>query len=168
MSNLATRLTTTAAAFGDRPAIRLDDEVITYAEFADRAARVVAWYAAQGIGPGDRVGLVFPNVPAFPLHYYGALMAGAIVIPMNPLLTKREVEYYLTNSGAAHVIALEEASGAARLACEAAGVPITTVGAMESLGADLDPVAAPSSGPATTRPSSSTRPGRPAAPRAPN
>ncbi|WP_347232934.1 AMP-binding protein [Streptomyces sp. PRh5] len=53
----------------------------------------------RGVEPGDRVGLVLPNVPAFPIVFYGALFAGAVVVPMNPLLKTCEVEYYLGDSG---------------------------------------------------------------------
>ena len=47
-----------------------------------------------------------PNVLSFPVVFYGALLAGAAVVPMNPLLKAREVEYYLRDSGARFVVAL--------------------------------------------------------------
>src|SRR5690606_25546023 len=53
----------------------------------------------RGVGPGDRVGLVLPNVPAFPVLFCGAVLAGAVVVPMNPLLQTREVGYYIRGSG---------------------------------------------------------------------
>ena len=61
---------------------------------------------------------MLPNVPAFPIAFYGALGAGAIVVPMNPLLKSREVAYYLGDSGAKvlfawHEAAVEAAKGAA-------------------------------------------------------
>ena len=55
---------------------------------------------AAGLQPGDRVALILPNVPAYPVLFYGALMAGGIVVPMNPLLKAGEIEYYFTDSGA--------------------------------------------------------------------
>ena len=48
---------------------------------------------------------MLPNVLSFPVVFYGALMAGAAVVPMNPLLKAREVEYYLRDSGARLVVA---------------------------------------------------------------
>ena len=50
--------------------------------------------------PGDRVGLMMPNVPEFAMAYYGILRAGAVVVPMNTLLKEREVAFYLSDSGA--------------------------------------------------------------------
>ena len=45
--------------------------------------------------PGDRVGVMLPNVPYFPVAYYGVLRAGGVVVPMNVLLKGREVGFYL-------------------------------------------------------------------------
>ncbi len=50
---------------------------------------------ARGIRPGDRVAVQLPNVPAFPVAYFGSLMAGAVVVPLNPLLKKDEIAYHL-------------------------------------------------------------------------
>ncbi|HEX2073030.1 MAG TPA: AMP-binding protein, partial [Geodermatophilus sp.] len=95
MANLAQHLLDTAARHGDRPALRMDDAVLTHDGFREAAAGVAAGLRARGVQPGDRVGMVLPNVLGFPVVFYGALMAGAAVVPMNPLLKAREVEYYL-------------------------------------------------------------------------
>ena len=113
MANLASELIATARKHGDRPALRQDDVVVTYAELDERTASVAAWARAQGITPGDRVGLMLPNVIAFPVTYYGLLRAGAVVVPINPLMTEREVTHYLSDSGARTIIAWHEAAGAA-------------------------------------------------------
>ena len=88
----------------DHVAIRLDDFTLTHAELDDESARTAAYLKSQGVEPGDRVGLQCPNVPEFAIHYYGALRAGAVVVPMNPLLKEREIEHYLTDSGAKLVL----------------------------------------------------------------
>ena len=88
----------------DRVAIRLDDRTLTYAELDDAAARMSALLKSKGVEPGDRVGLMAPNVPEFAIAYYGALRAGAAVVPMNPLLKEREIDHYLTDSGAKIVL----------------------------------------------------------------
>ena len=100
MANLALNLVEAADIHPRRAAVRLDDLVLTYEELDERSAQVAGLLAAHGVEPGDRVGLLLPNVPQFPMLYYGVLRAGAVVVPMNPLLKAREIEYYLEDSGA--------------------------------------------------------------------
>src|SRR5271169_6204921 len=118
MTNLYSLLEQAAASRADHPALRMDDLVLSYAQLHEAAARMSTLLASHGVEPGDRVGLMLPNVPAFPIAFYGALAAGAIVVPMNPLLKSREVGYYLGDSGASvvlawHTAAAEAAKGAA-------------------------------------------------------
>jgi long-chain acyl-CoA synthetase len=103
--NLAGILTDTAAKHGDRTAFKLDDVELTYALLDDASARVAALLKSKGVEPGDRVGLMLPNVPYFPAIYYGILRAGGTVVPMNVLLKGREVTYYLQDPGAKLVLA---------------------------------------------------------------
>src|SRR5271165_1350842 len=84
MANLSFLLDDAAAGHPDHPAIRMDDLVLTYAQLHEAAGRMGALLASRGIEPGHRVGLMLPNVPAFPVAFYGALAAGAVVVPMNP------------------------------------------------------------------------------------
>ena len=77
--------------------------------------------------PGDRVGIMLPNVPAFPISFYGALAAGAVVVPMNPLLKSREVAYYLSDSGARVVLAWHAAAGEAAKGAADAGAEAIAV-----------------------------------------
>jgi long-chain acyl-CoA synthetase len=113
MTNLATNLKDAAGQFPDRPALRLDDVVLTYAQFDDLSARVAGWLRERGVQPGDRVGIMLPNVPAFAVLYYGVLRAGGTVVPMNPLLKSREVKHYLGDSGARLVFAWHTAAAEA-------------------------------------------------------
>jgi long-chain acyl-CoA synthetase len=118
MANLSSVLEQAVASQPGHPAVRMDDLVLTYEQLHDAAAKVTSLLAAAGVEPGDRVGLMLPNVPAFPIAFYGALGAGAVVVPMNPLLKSREVAYYLGDSGAKllfawHAMAGEAAKGAA-------------------------------------------------------
>src|SRR5680860_53666 len=94
-SNLAGILTETAEKHGDRPALKLDDAVVTYAQLDEGSARVAGLLKAKGMEPGDRVGIMLPNVPYFPIAYYGILRAGGTVVPINVLLKGREVKFYL-------------------------------------------------------------------------
>ncbi|MHB1571950.1 MAG: long-chain-fatty-acid--CoA ligase [Solirubrobacteraceae bacterium] len=98
--NLAQFLTESAERDGDRVAVRLDDSALTYSLLDGASAHFAGLLAAHGMGPGDRVGLMLPNVPHFPVCYYGILRAGGIVVPMNVLLKQREVAYYLNDAGA--------------------------------------------------------------------
>ena len=92
MSNsLAQLLTATAAEHADRPALKLDDAVLNYAVLNEGATRVAGLLKEKGVAPGDRVGIMLPNVPYFGAVYYGILRAGGVVVPMNVLLKGREV-----------------------------------------------------------------------------
>ncbi|MCE3551563.1 long-chain fatty acid--CoA ligase [Pseudonocardia sp. RS11V-5] len=123
MTNLAANLVATAREHGDRPAVKLDEYVLTYAQLHSAAAAVAGDLTERGIRPGDRVGLVLPNVPAYPVLFYGALLTGAVVVPMNPLLKAREVEYYLNDSGMSLVFGWDGSGDVVPEAAEAVGIP---------------------------------------------
>src|SRR5690348_9909455 len=103
--NLAANLLRTAERYPDRAAVRLDSTVLTYAGLADASARMVTLLRHLGVQSGDRVAVMLPNVPEFAVVYYGVLRAGAVVVPMNPLLREREVGYYAEDSGARLIVA---------------------------------------------------------------
>src|ERR1700732_2777275 len=105
MANLSSMLEQAAADHAGRAAVRMDDLVLSYRELRDAAGRLTSLLSSFGIAPGDRVAVMLPNVPAFPIVFYGALGAGAVVVPMNPLLKSREVAYYLGDSGAGLIFA---------------------------------------------------------------
>ena len=89
--NLARILTETAERSGDHTAFKLDDVELTYAMLDGAAARIAHLLEDKGLQPGDRVGLMLPNAPEFAAIYYAVIQAGAVVVPMNPLLKAREV-----------------------------------------------------------------------------
>ncbi|MFK4228062.1 long-chain fatty acid--CoA ligase [Streptomyces sp. NPDC019890] len=125
-ANLATILLDSAARHPDRPAVRLDGATLRYAELDEASARAASLLRSAGVRAGDRVGLMLPNVLAFAVLYYGILRAGAVVVPLNPLLKAREVEYHLRDSAASLLFAPHEADGAFRGA-QSAGTPHITV-----------------------------------------
>ena len=171
MTNLADNLTKTAEQHPDRPAVRLDDMVLTYRELQDGARRVSTLLASKGVGPGDRVGLVLPNVPAFPVLFYGALAAGAVVVPMNPLLKGREVKYYLEDSGAKIVFAWKDMAEEAGKGADDGRHRVHHRRARRLPRPARPARARPrrsSSATTTTRSCCSTPPGPPASPRAPS
>lgn len=122
MANLAQFLVETAARQPERPALRLGTDTTTYAELDERSARAAALLRAEGVRPGDRIALMLPNVPEFVVLYYGALRAGAIVVPMNPLLKERETAYHLNDSGAVLLLEGHRAPGEGAQGAAAAGV----------------------------------------------
>ena len=100
MLNLAVLLEDSARNVPDRVAVACGPTRLTYAELDAKASQVAGALAARGIGPGDRVALSCPNLPYFPAVYYGILKAGATVVPLNILLTEREIAYHLEDSAA--------------------------------------------------------------------
>jgi len=126
-ANLATILTRTASEHPEQIAMKLDDVEVSYALLNEGSARVAGLLAAKGVGPGDRVGLMLPNVPYFALCYYGALRLGAIVVPMNVLLKGREVGYHLRDSGAKALFAWHDFGEAARTGAGEAGTEVVLV-----------------------------------------
>ncbi|MFT4081402.1 MAG: long-chain fatty acid--CoA ligase [Nocardioides sp.] len=122
MTNLAMNLKDAVGQYADRVALRLEDAMLTYRQLDDLSARVAGWLSAHNIGPDDRVGLMAPNVLAFPVVYYGILRLGAVVVPMNPLLKAREIEHYLGDSGARAVFCWHETAAEVDSAPAAAGL----------------------------------------------
>jgi long-chain acyl-CoA synthetase len=144
IANLASNLVEAVEMYRDRVAVRLDDLALTYAQLDERSARAAALLAGRGVRPGDRVGLMLPNVVEFPVLYYGILRAGAVVVPMNPLLKAREIEYYLGDSGASLIFAWHGVADEAAKGAEAAGAGFVAVepAAFGQLLGDSPPVTA--------------------------
>lgn len=140
MSSLAENLIASAQEHGKRPAVKLDDHILSYAELHRRAAAVAGDLRARGVQPGDRVGIVLPNVPAFPVVFYGILLAGAVAVPMNPLLKSREVEYYLTDCDMTLIYGLNDGEGTVSAAASKVGIPALLVPRMGPDNLSGDPV----------------------------
>ena len=120
VTNLAKNLTDTTRAHAGRVAVRVDNAAMTYRALDDASARVAGLLHERGLKPGDRVGIMMPNVAEVPVVYYGVLRAGGVVVPMNPLLKAREVAYYLGDSGAGLIFAWHAFADAARAGAEQA------------------------------------------------
>jgi long-chain acyl-CoA synthetase len=114
VTNLAKNLTDTTRAHAGRVAVRVDNAAMTYRALDEASARVAGLLHERGLKPGDRVGIMMPNVAEVPVVYYGVLRAGGVVVPMNPLLKAREVAYYLGDSGAGRLFAWHAFADAAR------------------------------------------------------
>src|SRR4051812_1488789 len=142
MTNFAEELAAAAAEAGDRPAVKLEDIVLNYSALEAAAARAAGMLRAKGVQTGDRVGMQMPNVPYFPIVFFGALRLGAVVVPMNPLLKGREVAYYLSDSGAKVVVAWHGFADAAQEGSKETGAEcvIAEPGEFEQLLGAAEPV----------------------------
>ena len=100
MLNLSIVLEDSARRHPDRPDLVLGERALTYADVDATANRVANLLRSRGIGRGDRVLVLCPNIPDFVAIYFGILKAGAVVVPVNTLLKSRELEYHLRDSEA--------------------------------------------------------------------
>ncbi len=125
--NLATILTETALATPDAPVHLFGGTVTTYRELDEQSGRFAAGLREAGLEPGDVMGLQLPNLPHFLIAYFGALKAGMVVLPLNPLLMAPEIEYHLGDSSAALLIGFEGMHAEASKACERLGIPLYLV-----------------------------------------
>jgi long-chain acyl-CoA synthetase len=108
---LARLLADTAARAPDRPALLTGGSATTYAELDALTARAAGSLLERGVATGDRVALVLPNTPGSVAAFHGALRIGAVPVPLNPLLSRNEVEERVSESGAQAVEAAELAGG---------------------------------------------------------
>ncbi|MFC7531121.1 long-chain fatty acid--CoA ligase [Actinoplanes sp. GCM10030250] len=100
MLNLSVLLEDSARHHPERDAVVLGPRRLTYAQVNAAANQVANLLVSRGIRPGDKVALSCPNLPYFPVVYYGILKAGAVVVPLNVLLKGREIGYHLNDSQA--------------------------------------------------------------------
>ena len=98
--NLAHFLEISAETYPDRTAVMLDDFRFSYAEVNAFAKRIANVLVDKGIEKGDKVAIMIPNTPHFPMVYYGILSTGATVVPVNVLLKAQEIQYYLEDADA--------------------------------------------------------------------
>ena len=107
MLNLATLFEESVRKYPDRDALVLGATRLTYAQVDAAANQVANLLIHRGIEPGDKVALMCPNMPHFSIVYFGILKAGAVVVPLNVLLKRREVAYHLDDSDAKALFAFQ-------------------------------------------------------------
>lgn len=98
MLNLAVLLDDSAREAPDNTAIIFNEMRLSYAAVNAAANQIANGLLELGVQPGDKVALSCPNIPYFPIVYYGILKAGAVVVPLNVLLKSREIAYHLDDS----------------------------------------------------------------------
>ncbi|MCW2608052.1 MAG: long-chain fatty acid--CoA ligase [Frankiales bacterium] len=147
---IASILAESAVRHADRTAVVLGDLKLTYSQLWAHARQYAQVLRDQGIGPGDKVALLLPNTPHFPLTYYGVLALGGVCVPVHALLKAEEIEYVLTDSGAKALVCAAPLLGEGAKGAELAGVPVLSVMQDEDTGTpridklafDVAPVAA--------------------------
>src|SRR3989440_12185459 len=81
---------------------------LSYARLSSLANRFATALQKLGIHKGDRVAIALPNIPQYPIAFYGALRAGAVAVPTNPLYTGREMQHQMADSGARIIVMLDD------------------------------------------------------------
>jgi long-chain acyl-CoA synthetase len=97
-----------AGRFGDRTAVIVEDKVFTFRELEHLSSRIANGLVASGVQPGDRVTLYGHNCWEWLVAYYGIAKTGAVINPINVMLTTEEVRYAVQNSGARAVVASQD------------------------------------------------------------
>lgn len=96
-----------AAQTPQAPALVFCGRIYTYRQLADQAARLAQAFQEQDLAAGERLGLLLPNCPQFVTAYHAALRLGAVVVPLNPLLSPKEIAHQLENSGVRRLVVLD-------------------------------------------------------------
>ncbi|MGW2385110.1 long-chain-fatty-acid--CoA ligase [Streptomyces sp. NPDC001658] len=153
--SLVSVLADTAIRSPDRTALVSGPERISYGALWLAARRRATVLRERGVGPGDRVALLLPNTPSFPMAYFGVLALGATVVPVNALLKAEEITYILRHSGARLLLCAGSLLGEGEPAARRADVPLMTVDAeagdtgrpgpdaLDALAADAEPLGTP-------------------------
>ena len=137
--SIATILAESAVRHADRTAIVMGDAKTTYADLWADARRYAAGLRAQaGIGPGDKVAVLIPNVPDFPKTYYGVLALGGVVVPVHALLRAEEIAFVLSDSGAKALVCHDALQGEGAKGAELANVPLVSPTALAETTETLD------------------------------
>ena len=114
------------AAQPHAPAFVFEDETLDYATVEHWSSRVALHLQADGVRPGDRVGLMAPNDVLWPIAAFGILKAGAVLVPLNSRFTAAELRKVLDDAGATAVVTDDSLVGTATEAAES-GTPATVV-----------------------------------------
>lgn len=135
--SIASILAESAVRHADRTAFHFAGTATTYRELWDQTRAYAGALRARGIGRGDRVAMLVPNVPDFARVYHAALSLGAIVVPVHLLFKADEIAFVLRDASADLLVAAAPLLGEAVPAAAAAGVPLVTVLLPADAGIDL-------------------------------
>ncbi|WP_285725675.1 long-chain-fatty-acid--CoA ligase [Psychromicrobium xiongbiense] len=125
--SVAAILAESAHRYRDLPALVVGEEVTSYAELWEQTKAYAGALKARGVGHGDRVAILMPNVADFPRTYYAILALGAVVVPIHALLRAEEIEFVLRDSAASLLIAAAPLLGQGAPGAALAEVPVLSV-----------------------------------------
>ena len=95
------------AKYRDATAYRFMGKAISFAQVDEHSRALAAYLQSLGLDSGDRVAIMMPNVPQYPVAVAAILRAGFVVVNVNPLYTPRELEHQLKDSGAKAIVIVE-------------------------------------------------------------
>lgn len=106
-SSLVALLEESFSRYADRPAYSFMGKEFSYAETDQQSLAMAAYLQSLGLSKGDRVAVMMPNVPQYPVAVAAILRAGLVVVNVNPLYTARELGHQLKDSGAKAIVIIE-------------------------------------------------------------
>lgn len=129
--NLATMLKESTASAPEKTFAYFEGEELSYAQIDEASGRLAATLRSDGYEPGEAIAVQLPNIPQFVVAYFGILKAGMVMVPLNPLLSPREVAYHLADSDSRALVTFHQfADNALEGAREAGDVPVYMVGSV--------------------------------------
>jgi long-chain acyl-CoA synthetase len=106
-ASLVTLMEESFAKYRAKPAYVFMGKTVTFGQIDDASRALAAYLQSLGLDKGDRVAVMLPNVPQYPVAVAAILRAGYVVVNVNPLYTPRELEHQLKDSGAKAIVILE-------------------------------------------------------------
>jgi len=106
-SSLVTLMQEGFSQFADRTAFSFMGKDLSYAELDAQSQAMAAYFQSLGLAKGDRIAIMMPNVPQYPIAVAAILRAGYVVVNVNPLYTPRELEHQLKDSGSVAIVIIE-------------------------------------------------------------
>jgi long-chain acyl-CoA synthetase len=107
LGTVADMVTQACTTYKDRPAFESFGKSISYGELHRAAKAFAAWLQSRGLKKGDRIALMMPNILAYPVALFGAMLGGYTVVNVNPLYTARELTHQVNDSGAVAIVVIE-------------------------------------------------------------
>lgn len=108
MLNLAFLLEENATRYPDKIGIILDEHTLRFQDINGAANKIANALVSYGVHSGSKVAMMLPNIPQFAICYYGILKTGGVVVPLNVLLKRNEIQYHLDDSDSVVLIVWED------------------------------------------------------------